>query len=1276
MTKKIFLCLIFLMISVFICFFSINLQNNKNSQTNNKNLTIDQWEELCFEISKDEDLSFTYINKSDSISTAYSKLNLPNKNNIINVNGPLKLTENKLSEICENNDLYYYSEGDSYLVKNTFELKKLIVIGNVTNTYNAKHYITGYKDYSILKYNSIEETKYAYNELLKDDSINVFPDTVARAVYDDVSTEAKKSSSYNYLSWGANAIDINNYNSYLNSGGNINKDVVVAVLDTGINTSHELFLTKKGNRFLYDENNKIVGHSYYYNKNDQYYYTYSGYEFEDDQWSYNKSGHRESPSGHGTHVSGTIVDLTPENVKILPIKVLNYKGSGDWSYILSAVNRVIDKFSKTYQIAAVNMSLGGSDSTQSQKAHFTEVFDKLLNNNILPIVAAGNKSSDNTVSMDTKDHCPSACENAIVVSALKMENGEMTFDSSYSHYGDEVDIAAPGTAIYSSIIDDSPKTPTTSPHPYNYYQGTSMATPHVSAVVALLCLDITLYDENENPTYTAQQIENKLLNECTSSKSNKRQYGKGILTLSKLKFNVSKFSTTETDTTVNYDGNYHNIGLTVTNASNFQLKYSLDGSNYNITDITKYSTFKNVTNGKITVYYELSKNGYETKYGSKTLEIKPKDVTILIHNQTSTYGNVTFNNKFYTCSELVTGDDLGLTLSTTATSYSSAGDYPIQINNYTNQNYNITNSSTTGTLTINPKHIKIDILNQSFTFGEKINLDNSKCKLDIGQSLVNGDRLSDLNIILSHNAPDTPTVDSGHNIFIESHNNSNYTLESDQGSIIINKKQIEVSLNNITSTYGENIDLSDVAVYNQNDIVAGYPLNLQLKSTATTNASVGTYTISILSYDHNNYNIANLSSTHTITPRIIETSIQYQSFDYSDVNFNSNLYTIDHLNIINNDDLGAELSTLATNNSNIGEYDITLTFNNPNYTPSVQKLENGLTISPKKFEITLTTTSFIYGDPIQQDLFTTTETIENVDISLLVEDQQVVAKTSNSNYKVVITNSAEDITIQPRQIEIRTVQTFTYGDEVVLDNLNFECENVLPEDKENLLTLHCLQQNRLNVGNHNIITYTLNNSNYEVVNFEGIVSIQQKELNVTIKNKVITYGDSLTFTENDFLISQTDLISGDNAHITLSSNGKNVGNYKINAECNNSNYKLKVQQNGILTINKRKLTVKLSNQTVEHSFPIEFDQSAYQIIDGVLLNNDVLNINITADTSLFKQFGTFALYATYDNDNYDITFEKAEVTINVATWEIIALAGICVAILGLIILKIKRRRRY
>jgi serine protease len=231
------------------------------------------------------------------------------------------------------------------------------------------------------------------------------------------------------------------------------KGVIVAVLDTGIAyEDHEDFrqvADLKGAKFV------------------------EGYDF------VNGDTHPNDDHGHGTHVAGTIAQVTNNGegvagvapqATLMAVKVLDHFGSGSTAHIADAIRWASDHGAKV-----INLSLGGggrsavmANAVEYARAHGTVV-----------VCAAGNGGRGVV-------EYPAAYPGSVAVGAV----GPGGTKAPYSSWGKELDLAAPGgdksqgdgAGIVQNTID--PQDPARGV--YASYQGTSMATPHVAAVAALL----------------------------------------------------------------------------------------------------------------------------------------------------------------------------------------------------------------------------------------------------------------------------------------------------------------------------------------------------------------------------------------------------------------------------------------------------------------------------------------------------------------------------------------------------------------------------------------------------------------------------------------------------------------------------------------------------------------------------------------------------------------------------------------------------------------------
>jgi len=257
------------------------------------------------------------------------------------------------------------------------------------------------------------------------------------------------------------------------------EDVVVAVLDSGVDYTHEdlagnMWTRPDGMAPYHDNELGTI----------------------DDENGFNAIDNASDPmdeNGHGTHCAG-IIGAEGENdlgiagvnwkVQIMPLKFMNAGGFGTTKDAIEAINYVIDRKKAGVNVRVISASWG---STQKSRA-LEEVIRKAYENDILFVAAAGNASTNN----DKSPHYPSSYNVPNVISVAALDRHDQL--ASFSNYGAKsVAIAAPGVEILSTWLGNG----------YEEKSGTSMATPVVSGVAALILA--------EHPHMSVDELRKKLL---------------------------------------------------------------------------------------------------------------------------------------------------------------------------------------------------------------------------------------------------------------------------------------------------------------------------------------------------------------------------------------------------------------------------------------------------------------------------------------------------------------------------------------------------------------------------------------------------------------------------------------------------------------------------------------------------------------------------------------------------------------------------------------------
>lgn len=284
-------------------------------------------------------------------------------------------------------------------------------------------------------------------------------------------------------------------------------DVIVAVVDTGI--AYEDYSPAPDENYVQAPDLADTSFA-------------PGYDF------VNGDTHPNDDESHGTHVAGTIAQSTNNGLGVagvaskailMPVKVLDGNGDGYVSDVAAGIRYAADNGAKV-----INMSLGG-DGAQD----LADAVDYAYGKGVVIVAAAGNDADSHPYHGGI--NYPAAYDHVIAVGATRFDETR----SYYSNYGPELDIVAPGGDVtvdqngdgYADGVLQNTFDETTSgdysDFSYWFFQGTSMASPHVAGAAALIA--------SQDPSMTPDDIELRL--ESTAEDKGAagwdQYYGSGLL---------------------------------------------------------------------------------------------------------------------------------------------------------------------------------------------------------------------------------------------------------------------------------------------------------------------------------------------------------------------------------------------------------------------------------------------------------------------------------------------------------------------------------------------------------------------------------------------------------------------------------------------------------------------------------------------------------------------------------------------------------------------------
>jgi|GEM_PF-145862 len=444
----------------------------------------------------------------------------------------------RFCNIVEEMNTEYESDSDSFEANanknnpNAVEDRLIVKTRNNVSDDTALESVSGF-EYTILQYENKQDMEQAYDELRekgysveKDRVLSVKDNSLKnlRTTADDSSSDSDKVSDR----WSYESVMSDYAKAQIEKSDAYNNEIVIGVLDSGVDYNHELF---------------------------------SG-RISDTSFNMSASGNKNDcmdDNGHGTAVAGIIAQTTPDNVKIKPYKIIDADGYVTLSEFTAAMEVILA--SKDLP-DIMNISLGGYLFEKNMSLE-TELVSRLVEKGVTVCVASGNDD------LPVKYCTPADCESAITVGAYDYTNHICSF----SNYGKEIDVAAPGYNVYSVDLSSGKY--------YANYSGTSFACPIASAACSYILM--------QNPKFSPKEVQEQIKTSAVyMGEDEENYYGSGMLNFPNLL--VDKEHTAPIPSTV---GGFYTDTQTVTFdniPADTQLIYTLDKSIPSTSNGTVYTS--------------------------------------------------------------------------------------------------------------------------------------------------------------------------------------------------------------------------------------------------------------------------------------------------------------------------------------------------------------------------------------------------------------------------------------------------------------------------------------------------------------------------------------------------------------------------------------------------------------------------------------------------------------------------------------------------------------
>ncbi|MBO4478982.1 MAG: hypothetical protein J5774_01300, partial [Clostridia bacterium] len=615
--------------------------------------------------------------------------------------------------------------------------------------------------------------------------------------------------------------------------------------------------------------------------------------------------------------------------------------------------------------------------------------------------------------------------------------------------------------------------------------------------------------------------------------------------------------------------------------------------------------------------YEITVTGINQNYDvtpvNGTYTINAKVITVTADDKSTTYGDALAALTATLSAELVAGDSADAVYTLTKADGVNKGTYAITVGVVANDNYSVT--AVNGTYTINAKEITVMADNKSTIYGEAL----ADLTATLSAELVTGDNADDVYTLTK-----AAGVNKGsYVITVNVVANDNYKVTAVNGTYTINAKEITVTADDKSSTYGDALAVLTATL--STDLVTGDSADSVYTLTKAEGSNKGAYVITVTGINQN-YDLTAVNGTYTINAKEITVTADDKSTTYGDAL--APLTATLSAGLVAGDNADDVYTLTKAAGVNKGSYVITVNVvTNDNY--KVTAVNGTYTINAKAITVTADNKFTTYGDALAaltatlsvdlvsgdsaDDVYTLTKE-EGADKGAYTITVNVVA---NDNYTVTAVNGTYIITVKPITVTADD-KSSTYGDALAALTATLSAALVTGDTADEVYTL--TKAAGANKGTYAITVNVVANDNYKVTAVNGTYTINARPITITADSKSLTYGAvllPLTATLSE------DLVAGDNAadvYTLTREEGTNVGSYAITVIGINQNYDVTAVA-GTYTINAKNIagaTVNLDDSEFVYNGSDQTKGVLSVVIDGMY-------VTYTTSGNVQKHAGDYTL---------------------------------------------------